>query len=473
MPLLDSLQPTQMSRVAIVAPNARLRQVLLIVADAGVIEVEAADGPSQSSDDRRLDKIRSRYGVSLPRDAAPPSAVLALEPPAPSASAAPDAIAALLGEVELEGVTELARVDGGVSALVGWCPTASAALLAARLSELGGAVVALPRPVGSEPPTLVEPNGATRAFQPLVDTYAALPYEDLDPAAVVGLTYAVMFGMMFGDVGHGAVLVLAGVLLAYRCPSALTRFRDLSPFVIAAGAASCGFGLAFGEMFGPTHIVPTLWLSPLDHVTTLIAVAVGAGAGLLTLAYALGTVNRWREGGMLRALRSTSGAAGAFLYLGLAAIALGWYRHVPAATATGVAIAAVSLCLAFGGMFRDAGGHLSGALQAGVETFDSVIRIGTNTISFARLAAFGLTHAALSGLAWSATTALWHRGPLGVLAGVFVFSVGNTVAFLLEGLVAGLQALRLEYYELFSRILVREGRQFHPWHVPTVATKES
>jgi V/A-type H+-transporting ATPase subunit I len=112
-------------------------------------------------------------------------------------------------------------------------------------------------------------------------------------------------------------------------------------------------------------------------------------------------------------------------------------------------------------------------LQAGIETFDSLIRIGTNTMSFARLAAFGLTHAALCGLIWSATTALEHRGLLGVIAGVAVFLVGNTVAFALEGLVAGIQALRLEYYELFSRILVNEGHQFCPWHVPILSTKES
>ena len=54
-----------------------------------------------------------------------------------------------------------------------------------------------------------------------------------------------------------------------------------------------------------------------------------------------------------------------------------------------------------------------------------------------------------------------------------VFLIGNAVSFALEGLVAGVQALRLEYYELFSRIFTAEGHQFRPWHIPTLSTKET
>ena len=108
-----------------------------------------------------------------------------------------------------------------------------------------------------------------------------------------------------------------------------------------------------------------------------------------------------------------------------------------------------------------------------MELFDAVVRIGTNTVSFARLAAFGLTHAALCMIVWSATSALWHRGTASRLVAVVVFLVGNAVTFALEGLVAGVQAMRLEYYELFSRIFTAEGRRFRPWHVPIVSSKEA
>jgi len=94
-------------------------------------------------------------------------------------------------------------------------------------------------------------------------------------------------------------------------------------------------------------------------------------------------------------------------------------------------------------------------------------------VSFTRLAAFGLTHAALGLVVWNGTRALWQHGGLS-LAGVAsaagavaVFAVGTALAFSLEALVAGIQALRLEYYELFSRVFVDQGRPFRPWHVPT------
>ena len=108
------------------------------------------------------------------------------------------------------------------------------------------------------------------------------------------------------------------------------------------------------------------------------------------------------------------------------------------------------------------------AAQATVEVFDAVIRLGTSLVSFARLAAFGLAHAALTALVWQGTTSLADSGPFGWLLGACVFLLGNAVIFAFEALIAGIQALRLEYYELFSRVFESEGRPFVPWHIPLV-----
>ena len=102
-----------------------------------------------------------------------------------------------------------------------------------------------------------------------------------------------------------------------------------------------------------------------------------------------------------------------------------------------------------------------------------MVRTGSNMVSFARLAAFGLTHAALGALVWDGTTLLARRGGMWLVGGVVVFLVGNALTFTLEGVVAAIQALRLEFYELFSRIFVGEGRPFRPWHVPTARPDRS
>jgi V/A-type H+-transporting ATPase subunit I len=195
---------------------------------------------------------------------------------------------------------------------------------------------------------------------------------------------------------------------------------------------------------------------------------VGLGAVLLAGAYALGTVNRWREGGWRAALYASSGLAGAGLFLSLGLITAGWYWSLDWLLWTGGGVALVALVLTFAGLLADAGGGRARVLQAVIQLLDVVVRLGSNLVSFARLAAFGLTHAALGLVVWQATTALWGSGTVGMVAAVVTFLLGNAVTFGFEGLVAAIQALRLEYYELFSRIFQGEGRPFRPWQVPTV-----
>jgi len=472
MPWRETLEPTRMARVALVAPADRLREVLVEVADAGVAQFEQIGEPPPGPAGAALERARREQALAVSAAAAPSPRALA-EAPDVEALARAGRLGELAGEAEIERAVGAAVHRGAVVALVAWSPATAVGPLADRLEPVGGAVVRLPSPRWPEPPTLVTSEGATHAFQPLVDTYATVPYADLNPAALAGIAYIMMFGMMFADVGHGALLLAAGLLLATGRPRRLSGLRRMAPFVIGAGVASMCFGLAFGEFFGPTGAVPTLWIRPLSDPTQLLAVAIGVGALLLAAAYVLGIINRWREGGMARALFTQAGLAGAALFLGLALVVLGWYLGATVAVAVGAVLAAAGLGLVGLGAYAGAAPGTGRAAQAGVESFDAVVRIGTNTISFARLAAFGLTHAALCAVVWSGTTWLWGHGPASWLAAVALFVVGNAVAFALEGLVVAVQALRLEYYELFSRIFVDEGRPFRPWHVPTLDPEET
>jgi len=431
VPWRDTIEPVRMDRVAVVAPEHALHEALAVVAAAGIVEPD--------------------LGV--------------LE----SAGRAPEAPEAI--GVDLVGTAALQH--GQVSALAGWAPAAEVDQLASRLGPLGATLVRLRPPAGVQPPTLVPASGPSAAFQPLVDTYTTVPYRDLNPSLFAGVVYVAMFGMMFGDVGHGALLTLGGLLIRSRRLNPAGRLRAAAPFVIGAGLASMGFGFAFGEAFGPTHLVPTLWLSPLNAPTTLLAVAIAVGAALLASSYGLATINRWREGGLTRAAFAVSGLAGAGLYLGLALLGLGWYRHLAALELAGAALSVVCLVFAFAGLLAEAGGRAAAIPQAGVELFDAVVRLGTNTVSFARLAAFGLTHAALSSIVWRGTTVLWHGSGASPLFACILFILGNALAFALEGLIAAIQALRLEYYELFSRVFIDQGRRFRAWHISTPLPEEA
>jgi V/A-type H+-transporting ATPase subunit I len=299
-----------------------------------------------------------------------------------------------------------------------------------------------------------------------VRTYATVPYADLNPSVLAGLAYVVMFGMMFADAGHGALLLLVALAVRSDRWPRPSRLRPAWLFLAGAGLASTVFGLLYGEFFGPTGVLPVLWLAPLDHPVPLLGAAVVVGCVLLAGAYALGTVNRFREGGWRRAVYAPSGLAGTTVFLGLGLLAGGIYLDLAPLTLLAALLTGAGLLVAFAGLLAAAGGGAAGAAEAAVELVDLVVRLGSNVVSFARLAAFGLTHAALGAVVWQGTTALWGGGLPAALAAVGLFVVGNAVTFALEGLVAAIQALRLEYYELFSRVFEGEGRPFRPWHVP-------
>jgi V/A-type H+-transporting ATPase subunit I len=411
MPSHDAMAPVRMERIAVVAPENVLRNALLLVAEAGVVDVDRTD----------------------------------------------DA---------LETVVSAAVHRESVAAVAGWCPAEQRPGLAAKLAEVGAAAVPMPVPRGVDPPSLLRSDGTVRrSFTPLVSTYGTVPYQDVDPTVLAGAAYVLMFGMMFGDAGQGLLLVAVGLLLRAGWPRRFARWRSAWPFVVGAGFASAAFGVLYGEFFGPTGVVPVLWLDPLDEPVQLLSAGVAAGAVLLAAAYAVAIVNRWREGGPRLALYAASGIAGAALFLGIAGIAGGLLLGSDLLVVAGAATAAVGLVLAGIGFAAASGGGAAGWVQAAVELFDIVIRTGSNLVSFARLAAFGLVHAAIGSVVWLGAAALAARGGVaGIGAAVLVFLLGNALAFSLEALVAAIQALRLEFYELFSRVFEIEGRPFRTWH---------
>jgi V/A-type H+/Na+-transporting ATPase subunit I len=469
MSWLDVAVPVRMKRVALVAADESLRDMLVRVADAATVEIGPAGGDSARAATGG-EAVSGGEAARRLQHATHPEADAALSVSRPDLDALEQAgrYELLVGEAQLEAYAATAVRRYGTSALAGWIPASRLPAVAASLAEMGCAVVPLPYPRGIEPPTLVAGRPLRRSLSPLVQTYGTVPYADIDPTWLAWGAYVLMFGMMFGDAGEGVALLAVAAALRAGWPRWARRFRQAWPFVGGAGAAATLFGLLYGECFGPTGLVPTLWLDPLDHPLTLLLVAVGVGVVMLAAAYALGTVNRWREGGWTSALYAPSGIAGIMVFLGVGVMAGGWYAHRGLLLAAGGAVALAGLALAAIGFLAEAGGSGAGQVQASVELFDLVVRLGSNVVSFTRLAAFGLTHAALGLLVWEGARALWRHGGLLVVAAVAVFAAGTALAFTLEALVAAIQALRLEYYELFSRVFVTQGRSFRPWHLPTV-----
>jgi len=365
----------------------------------------------------------------------------------------------------------------------GWIPEARAGELTAAIQRVtnGRAVVALDRPedlqsVYSSPlkvPILHRNPLLLRPFQALVELYGVPSYGEIQPTAFFAASFLLMFGLMFGDVGHGAVLLSAGFLLFRYAP----RFLDYAILLMEAGVASTAFGFLHGSIFGVETVLPALWLHPIHDLPRFMVLAVALGVTLVSAGIVLNVVNSWRAGERVGAIVGTRGVFGAFVYwttLALAARVLlpgtvtvpAWTIFLLLAGAAGVLVLRPLIVRALGvdQTARPREGATPwwlAALEGAIELVDAVFAYFANTISFVRVAAFAAVHAAvfIAVFALAGTLARLHfGGPLSAAALV----AGNIVMILLEGLTVTVQVLRLEYYEFFGKFFRGGGVPYRP-----------
>ena len=313
------------------------------------------------------------------------------------------------GEVaDLERVTGASVARDGVRALAGWAPAAAVPGLADRLAPLGGTGGRAGPPGRCRTHPRCSPaRGRGSGLRPLVDTYATVPYRDVDPTWFAAAAYVVMFGMMFGDVGDGAAARRRRAVAADQPPPPSgSGTAGVAAWWSPWACRPWSFGALYGELLRPDRpgrcgcgrstSRPGCWRS-----------GSGSGAALLAVAYGLGDREPLARGrprpGAVRAERA--GRRRAVRRLS---------RWWPAGCCAGSAVAVgrrasssppLALVLVAVGLRVGAGPGAAGR-AAGVGRADRRGRSGSgsNVVSFARLAAFGLTHAALGQVVWDATT---------------------------------------------------------------------
>ncbi len=383
------------------------------------------------------------------------------------------------GGVLLLQAQALFASSGRFTVLSGWVPAEAADALRAALAAAtsGRAVVDLERPEdlpeaasgALRVPILHRNPMLLRPFQNLVRLYGTPSYEEIEPTAFFAVSFLLMFGLMFGDVGHGAVLFAAGLCLFRFVP----RFLDYGILLMEAGAASAVFGVLYGSIFGMENLLPAVWLRPIHDLQRFMAVAVTLGAVLVSAGLILNVVNQWRAGKRAGALFGSHGLFGAFLYWVLLVLVVRWFlphTHAVAMWAVTGLLAAAVLLLALRPLLvrrlprREPRGPSPlwiSALESGIELIDAVFSFFTNTVSFVRIAAFAAVHAGISIALFAIVDSLAQvrfGGPLSILALV----AGNGAVVLLEGLTVSVQVLRLEYYEFFTKFFHGGGEPFRP-----------
>ena len=357
----------------------------------------------------------------------------------------------------------------------GWVPSSRLAALTQQLTQTFKNVFIGANPVkrsGTKPdvPVALGNPRILAAFQQLVTTYARPHYEEVDPTWLIALTFPLLFGAMFGDVGQGLVLALLGGLVISLKARALRGLASLGPIIIACGLAATLFGFLYGSVFGLENVLPVLWIRPIDDILSILSIAIGAGVVLLSIGFLLGILNAWMARDWGRLLFDHNGIAGFVLYWSLIGLAAGIFLgHLPIPPLVcGVLVVVAGLAVMFSEVLKRLveghrplveGGLGTYAVQAIFELYEALISFVSNTLSYVRVGAFAVAHSGLISVFFilAGLVSPSHG------AGYWIMVVlGNSFIVGFEGLIVGIQTMRLEYYEFFNKFFTGGGMRYKP-----------
>jgi V/A-type H+-transporting ATPase subunit I len=337
--------------------------------------------------------------------------------------------------------------------VTGWTNDLEGQCLPAALTAVhANAIVHYPPPpAGLRPPMVLQNPWWARPFELFAGMLGTPAGDEADPSRLVALLVPLLFGYMFGDVGQGFVLLLAGLLLQRRWP--------LLRILVANGAASMLFGVVFGSVFGREDVIPALWVHPIEQPLVVLAVPLVAGVLVLLLGLLLNALEAGWRGELRRWLQVD--AAVLVMYLSLLAA-----LFIPGSLA--VTLFGLGWYLA-GSLGNTSSNVLARAATALGSLVEQLMQLLINSISFVRVGAFALAHAGLS-LAF----AIMAESTGSLVAGLLILLLGNVIVILLEGLVVTIQTTRLVLFEFFIRFLRGSGRTFRPLAMPehVIATME-
>ena len=315
---------------------------------------------------------------------------------------------------------------------------------------------------GATAPTKLRNWAIFRPFEEFVKMYGMPRYNEIDPTAFLAVIYSLFFGMMFGDVGHGLCLLAAGILL-----TVFGKGGFLGKVAIPLGVTSTFFGFMYGTFFGfegSEAIIKPLWFTPMENMNKILITTVVMGVFVILLCMIFNVINGVKQKNWQKIAFSQNGLAGMIFYiLVLYAGVSAFMGSKKPMTAIGLGIG-VSLILIFlqeplahllegrkNWMPEDKGGFF---VQSFFELFEILLSFVTNTMSFVRVGAFALNHAGMM----SVVLMFMHSMSGG--GSVAVTILGNLLVMGLEGLIVGIQVLRLGFYEMFSRFYDGDGRAF-------------
>jgi V/A-type H+/Na+-transporting ATPase subunit I len=340
-----------------------------------------------------------------------------------------------------------------------------------------------------EPPTKITNNRFIKPFEEITRLYGLPKYDELDPTPFIAISFPILFGLMFGDLGHGLVLLLGGLIVGSLIKGN-QGMKNVCWIMAACGIAAMGAGLLFGEFFGQTEVfgfeITPLWFNPFhaeNGVFTFLLFSLSVGIVQIVSGIVIEMVNyaikRNYTDAFLTAVPQIAFYLGGVYLIATCQLDFGKWLSGPILVPLIPFIVMVAgkpiLLMATKPAVTTGTPHVQHAGEhAEQDTFvgrlfeggDFLTRLLSNTISYSRILALLMAHWAL--LLVTYTVAGLVNPPdspttLGfILAGVIIV-FGNIFVLALEGLIVFIHTLRLHFYEWFSKFYVGTGTEFNPF----------
>ena len=371
---------------------------------------------------------------------------------------------------------------GRLAAIKGFTPKKRFSQLKEKVAmELNGNVLVLQNKVAAheDPPTKISNSRFVKPFEEITKLYGLPHYDELDPTPFIAVTFPIIFGLMFGDLGHGLILAIGGLTLGFLIKKQ-SAIKNMCWILAACGVGTIFAGLLFGEFFGRQVFAP-LWFNPFDNVLTFLVFSLFIGVAQILSGLILEMVN-FATNKNFQDVLLTSVPKIAF-YMGSVYLITTYQLNFGVWFTGPILFSLVPFfVLVFGKPAFHAGLRIS--QRAGgapinfvsfterlFESGDLVTRLLSNTVSYSRILALLMAHWAFILVTYIVAGLAVSNSVLGLIVSSLVIVVGNMVVIGLEGLVVFIHTLRLHFYEWFSKFYGGNGTPFKPFKQSFVYTE--
>ncbi|MBP1536196.1 MAG: ATPase [Ruminococcus sp.] len=329
------------------------------------------------------------------------------------------------------------------------------------------------------PPTVLKNGWFTKPFGMLVEMYGLPKYGGFNPTAFVAITYTILFGIMFGDLGQGLLLFLAGFFVSKKID------KRAGGMVSRVGLSSMIFGTLYGSVFGFEELLDPVYESmgidflPLKifkQSTFILLTAVGIGIFLIVTSMLINIYIGFKEKNYEKAIFGCNGIAGLIFYASVCAgvvCTMMLDMDIMSVPFKIFLIVIPLICIFCRVPFSIAmkykkwklsedeedmtiGGFI---VENFFEMFEFLLSYVSNTMSFLRVGGFVLSHAGMMMVVMTLMDMTASAGKPVTLI------IGNLFVMAMEGMIVAIQIIRLEFYEVFSRFYESDGKAFEPLSV--------